>query len=311
LGERPIDLFLQGFKALGAEVEEREDIFYFRAKDKMLKGARIFFPFVSVTATETLMLAAVLATGETVLQNAALEPEIPLLADYLNACGAKIEGAGTPVITITGTAGKLLEARGKAYVTPPDRIEAGSFAILAALAGKEVKITRCEPAHMSALLAVLRRADVDFEVGKDSVTVFGGHKENSAYKLVSVRTHEYPGFPTDLQAPYAVFMTQASGEGTLLETIFDSRFQYVDALVRMGADITIMNPQKILVRGPKALSRKELEGPDLRAGLAYLIAAAVADGASTVNNAYIIDRGYERIEERLQKLGLPIKREQI
>jgi len=311
LGERPIDLFLQGFKALGAEVEEKESFFHFRAAGGKLKGARIFFPFVSVTATETLMLAAVLAQGETVLQNAALEPEIPILAAYLNACGAHIEGAGTPTITIQGTNGALLRANGRVFTVPPDRIEAGSFVILAALAGEEVEITGCEPAHLSALLALMRRADVDFKIGKDSITVFGGHKPNSAHKLISARTHEYPGFPTDLQAPYAVFMTQASGEGTLLETIFDSRFQYVDALVRMGADITVMNPQKILVRGPRGLTGKELEGPDLRAGLAYIIAASIAEGSSKINNAYIIDRGYERIEERLQKLGLNIKREKI
>jgi len=311
LGERPIDLFLQGFKALGAEVEEKDDLFHFKATSGKLKGARIFFPFVSVTATETLMLAAVLAEGETVLQNAAMEPEIPILAEYLNSCGANIAGAGTPTITIKGTGGTLLRANGKAFVTPPDRIEAGSFVILAALAGKKVKVSHCEPKHMSALLALLRRADVDFEVGKDFITVFGGNKENSAYKMVSARTHEYPGFPTDLQAPYALFMTQCSGEGTLLETIFDSRFQYVEALGLMGADITVMNPQKILIRGPRALSRKVLEGPDLRAGLAYLIAATVATGTSTINNAYVIDRGYERIEERLKKLGLNITREEI
>lgn len=311
LGERPIDLFLQGFRALGAEVEEKDELFHFRTAGKGLKGARIFFPFISVTATETLMLAAVLAEGETVLQNAALEPEIPILAGYLNACGARIEGAGTSTITIVGTGGRLLRAEGKPYVTPPDRIEAGSFAILAALAGKEIKISNCEPAHMGAVLAVLRRADVDFKVGDDFVTVYGGHKPNSAYKLVSVRTHEYPGFPTDLQAPYAVFMTQASGEGTLLETIFDGRFRYADDLIRMGADITVMNPHKILVRAPRALSRKALESPDLRGGLAYLIAATVAEGTSTVSSAYLIDRGYARIEERLQKLGLNIKREKI
>ena len=311
LGERPIDLFLQGFRALGAEVEEKDELFYFYTKGKALVGARIFFPFVSVTATETLMLAAVLAHGQTVLQNAAMEPEIPILAHYLNTCGADIEGAGTPTITIEGTGGTLLRAGGKPFVVPPDRIEAGSFAILAALAAKEVMLKGCEPKHMAALLAVLRRADVDFEVGKDFVRVMGGTKPNSAYKMISARTHEYPGFPTDLQAPYAVFMSQASGEGTLLETIFDSRFQYVDALVRMGADITVMNPQKILVRGPRRLTSKTLEGPDLRAGLAYIVAAAVAEGTSTINNAYLVDRGYESIEERLSKIGLNIKREAV
>ena len=311
LGERPIDLFLQGFRAMGAEVEEKDDLFHFKAPGGTLKGARMFFPFVSVTATETMMLAATLAKGETVLQNAAMEPEIPILAEYLNSCGAHIEGAGTSTITIKGTGGALLRAGGKAFTVPPDRIEAGSFCLLAALAGKEVTVANCEPKHMQALLAVMRRADVDFEVGKDYVKVQGGTKPNSAYKLISARTHEYPGFPTDLQAPYAVFMTQASGEGTLLETIFDARFQYVEALALMGADITVMNPYKILIRGPRALSRKALEGPDLRAGLAYIIAAAVAEGTSTITGAYVIDRGYEHIEQRLQKLGLNIRREEI
>jgi UDP-N-acetylglucosamine 1-carboxyvinyltransferase len=307
LGERPIDLFLEGFKAMGASVEERDDLFVVTAMDKKLKGAHITFPFVSVTATETLMLAAVLAEGETMLENAAMEPEIPHLAEFLNSCGAHIEGAGTSVIKIAG--GGLLKAEGKAFVTPPDRIEAGSFVILAALAGREVTIKHCEPKHMGALITLLTRAGAPLEVGNDYIKVSAGEVPNSAFKLVSVRTHEYPGFPTDLQAPMAVFLSQASGEGTILETIFDGRFRYADDLVRMGADITVMNPHKILIKGPHALSRKELESPDLRGGLAYIIAAAVATGTSTISNAYVIDRGYEHIEERLQKLGLNIKRE--
>jgi UDP-N-acetylglucosamine 1-carboxyvinyltransferase len=306
LGERPIDLFLEGFKAMGAEFREENDLFHFRAPHKKLKGAHIFFPFVSVTATETLMLAAVLAQGETILENAAMEPEIPSLAHYLNACGAHIEGAGTSVIRITG--GDLLQADGRMYVTPPDRIEAGSFVILAALAGKDVTVTHCDPSHMSALLTILRRAGVEFTVGEHFVRVHD-HRANSHFKLTSVRTHEYPGFPTDLQAPMSVFMTQCTGEGTLLETIFDGRFRYVDDLINMGGDITVMNPHKILVRGPKHLTKKELDSPDLRAGLAYIIAATVASGTSIINNAYVIDRGYERVEERLQKIGLNIKRE--
>lgn len=307
LGERPIDLFLQGFRAMGAEVKEEEELFHLTATGGKLTGAKIFFPFISVTATETLMLAAVLAEGETVLMNAAMEPEIPWLAEYLNACGADITGAGTSTITIKG--GGLLRTGGKPCVILPDRIEAGSFMILAALAGKEVKISHCEPEHIGALLTLFRRAGVDMDVGKDYVTV-RGTKPNSEYKLVSARTHEYPGFPTDLQAPYALFMTQCTGEGTLLETIFDGRFRYTDELVRMGAKVTVMNPHKILVRGPRELSRKDLEGPDLRAGLAYILAATIATGTSTVRNAYVIDRGYEHIEERLQKLGLNIKREE-
>ncbi|HEY5383181.1 MAG TPA: UDP-N-acetylglucosamine 1-carboxyvinyltransferase [Candidatus Paceibacterota bacterium] len=307
LGERPIDLFFEGYKAMGASVEEKDDLFVVNAAKNKLKGAHIIFPFVSVTATETLMLAAVLAKGETVLENTAMEPEIPYLAEFLNSCGAHIEGAGTSTIKIIG--GDLLKANGAAFKTPPDRVEAGSFVILAALAGKEVTIKNCEPKHMGALLTLMRRAGVPLEVGSDYVTVRAGDVPNDQFTLVSVRTHEYPGFPTDLQAPMAVLLSQSSGEGTILETIFDSRFRYVDDLVRMGADITVMNPHKILIKGPRGLSRKELESPDLRGGLAYIIAATVATGTSTIDNAYVIDRGYAHIEERLQKLGLNIRRE--
>jgi UDP-N-acetylglucosamine 1-carboxyvinyltransferase len=307
LGERPIDLFLDGFKAMGASVEEKGDLFVVTASGKKLSGAHIIFPFISVTATETLMLAAVLAEGETILENAAMEPEIPHVAEFLNSCGAHIEGAGTSTIKIVG--GELLKANGAAFKTPPDRIEAGSFVLLAALAGKEVTIKNCEPKHVGALLTLIKRAGVPLEVGNNYIKVRAGDMPNERYKLVSVRTHEYPGFPTDLQAPMAVFLSQSTGEGTILETIFDGRFRYADDLVRMGADITVMNPHKILIKGPRALSRKELESPDLRGGLAYIIAAAVATGTSTIDNAYVIDRGYAHIEERLQKLGLNIKRE--
>ncbi|MGH7141501.1 MAG: UDP-N-acetylglucosamine 1-carboxyvinyltransferase [Minisyncoccia bacterium] len=308
LGERPIDLFLEGFKAMGCEVEEPngDDVFSIRAPHG-LKGARIFFPLVSVGATETLMLAAVLAYGETVLQNCAMEPEIVALAEFLNVCGADISGMGTPTMRIVGRAGVPLRAGRKTFGTPPDRIEAGSFIILGALAGKEVRVENCEPTRLGALLALLSRAGVPLEVGDTSVTVRG----KKSYASVSVRTHEYPGFPTDLQAPMAVFLTQAEGEATLLETVFDGRFRYVDDLVRMGADITVMNPHRILLRGPKPLERKDLESPDIRGGLAYLIAASVAEGRSTVRNAYLIDRGYERIEERLKNIGLNIKRETV
>jgi UDP-N-acetylglucosamine 1-carboxyvinyltransferase len=301
LGERPIDLFLQGFRALGATVEEKGDLFTISGT---LTGARIFFPSISVTATETLMLAATLAEGTTELLNAAMEPEIGSLAEYLNACGAHIEGAGTPTLTIIGTGGKLLRTNGKPYVVPPDRIETGSFVLLAALAGESVRVTRCEPTHIGALLTLLRRAGVKLEVGEDYIAVKGG----GPYQAVSVRTHEYPGFATDLQAPMAVFLTQCEGEATILETIFDGRFRYADDLVRMGADITVMNPHKILIKGPRKLTDKQLESPDLRGGLAYIMAAAVAEGTSTIDNAYLIDRGYERIEQRLQALGLNIKR---
>ncbi|MEI7720270.1 MAG: UDP-N-acetylglucosamine 1-carboxyvinyltransferase [bacterium] len=304
LGERAIDLFLSGFKAMGAKVEEEESYFKIRAQGGKLHGARITFPLVSVTGTETLMMAAVLAEGETVLENAAMEPEVGYLANYLNSCGAHIAGAGTPTIRVVG--GGLLHAGGKPFVVPPDRIETGSFAILAALAGSDITITNCNPSWLEVPLALLRQAGVSVETTANSIRVRG---RAEPYTMVSVRTHEYPGFPTDLQAPMAVFMSQCVGEGSILETIFDGRFRYVDDLVVMGADMAVMNPHRVFIRGPKKLSRKNLESPDLRGGLAYLLAATVAEGTSVVDNAYLIDRGYEHIEERLRALGLDIARE--
>lgn len=302
LGERAIDLFLSGFRAMGAVVEEQDS--YFKISATKLKGAEIVFPLVSVTGTETLMMAAVLAEGTTVLKNAAMEPEIGDLAFYLNECGAKITGAGTPTIVIEG--GGLLKTNGITYDTPPDRIETGSFAILAALAGEDITITHCRPDWVEVPLALLRQAGVNIEVGRDTIRI---KKTDTPYTMVSVRTHEYPGFATDLQAPMAVFMSQCQGEGSILETIFDGRFRYVEDLVVMGADMTVMNPHRVLVRGPKKLTKKTLQSPDLRGGLAYVLAATVAEGTSTIENAYLIDRGYERIEDRLSKLGLTITRE--
>lgn len=304
LGERSIDLFLNGFKAMGAHVLEDDSFFKIEASGGKLRGAHITFPLVSVTGTETLMMAAVLAEGETVLQNAAMEPEVGYLADYLNACGAHIEGAGTTTIRIVG--GGLLHAAGAPFVVPPDRIEAGSFAILAALAGSDVVITHCNPAWLEVPLALLKQAGVNVETTQTTIRI---RSSTLPYKMVSVRTHEYPGFPTDLQAPMAVFMSQCQGEGSILETIFDGRFRYVDDLVVMGADMTVMNPHRVFIRGPKEFTRKNLESPDLRGGLAYLLAATVAKGTSTIDNAYLIDRGYEHIEERLSVLGLHITRE--
>ncbi|HVV39123.1 MAG TPA: UDP-N-acetylglucosamine 1-carboxyvinyltransferase [Candidatus Paceibacterota bacterium] len=305
LGERSIDLFLAGFRAMGAEVEETESYFKIHSAGP-LKGATIAFPLVSVTGTETLMMAAVLAQGETLLKNAAMEPEIAYLAQFLNSCGAKIEGAGTSTIRIRG--GGLLRAGDKTFVVPPDRIETGSLAIFAALAGDDITITKCDPSWLEVPLELLRQAGVKMDIGPNSIRIT---KSDMPYKMVSVRTHEYPGFPTDLQAPMAVFMSQCQGEGSILETIFDGRFRYVDDLAVMGADLHVMNPHRVLVRGPRRLTRKNLQSPDLRGGLAYLLAATVAEGTSTIDNAYLIDRGYAHIEERLQKLGLNIKRETV
>src|SRR3989338_8877508 len=304
IGARPIDIFLDGFTKLGAKVVERDGWYTIVAPRGGLRGATIRFVSPSVTATETLMMAAVLAKGKTVLKNVALEPEIEILADFLNQCGARIQGAGT-TIEIIGT--PLLHDTGKTYKTPPDRIEAGSFLILGALAAKDMLITDCEPAHVEALIDVLELAGISVEVGNGTLRVKSG-KHPSHFKSFDIKTHEYPGFPTDLQAPIVAFLTQVSGRALVFETIFEGRLSYVPELVRMGADIQVCDPHRVIVRGPTALSGHELEIPDLRAGLAYLIAAIVAKGESVIHNVYTIDRGYEQIEERLLGIGVDIRR---
>ncbi len=305
IGARPIDLFLSGFQKMGARIKEDGKTYEIIAPQGKLKGAAIFFRKPSVTATETLMMAGVLARGTTVLKNAAMEPEIVALAEFLNACGAKIEGAGTAKVTIRGTG--LLSGK-KPFVTPPDRIEAGSFLILAALAAEDLTITNCNPAQSESLIEHLRAAGVPIEVGKNKIRV---RNENGSPRILTsldVKTHEYPGFPTDLQAPIAVLLTQAAGSSLVFETIFEGRFRYVDALLKMGAKIEVCDPHRVIISGATPLRGRTLLSPDLRAGLAYIIAALVAEGESVIHNVYTIDRGYERIEERLQKIGADIKR---
>lgn len=311
LGQRPIDLFLNGFEAMGARVVEEkdgdDDIFHFTVPGKKLHGADIFFSLVSVTATETLMMAAVLADGTTTLRNAAMEPEIESVANFLNSCGAKITGAGTPTITIHG--GALLSTGGRIYHTLPDRIETGSFLILGALTARDLTIEGCVPEHVDALIALLEQSGVSITRGKNFLKISNNTKPSSEWKAANVKTHEYPGFATDLQAPMVVYLTQVSGESSVFETIFESRLNYTDDLVKMGANITMWNSNKVSIKGPTSLKDRELEGPDIRAGLAYVIAALVAHGTSTIDNIYYIDRGYEHLEERLQQLGANIRRE--
>ncbi len=302
IGPRPINLFLDGFVKMGASVTLEGDTY--RVTAQKLKGADILFEPISVTATETLMMAAVLAEGTTTLRNAAMEPEIADLAFYLNECGAKIAGAGTATITIEG--GGLLRANGKPYITPPDRIEAGTFVLLAALAGEKVKVNGCKPEQIAALTDLLRASGVEMQIGKDFIEVVGC----AAPRALDVRTAEYPEFATDLQPPMMVYLTQAHGHSELIETIWKGRLAYTADLVSMGARITLADSQHARIEGPAPLRAQELHSPDIRAGLAFLMAAAIAEGTSTIDNVYHIDRGYEHIEERLQKLGLNITRQQ-
>lgn len=305
IGARPIDLFLEGFQKMGATVKEKEGSYLVEAKNG-LKGTEIFFRNQSVGATETFMMAAVLAKGKTVLKNCAMEPEIVSLAEFLVSCGAKIKGAGTTTIEITG--GGKLRAKGKPYQTPPDRLETGSFLILGALAAKDLLIKNCEPEHVSALLEMLEYSGVKFEVGKKSIRVLGSTYANADLRAMNVKTHEYPGFSTDLQSPMVVFLTQALGESLVFETIFEGRLNYTAELVRMGADITMWDANRAMVKGPTPLKGRELESPDIRTGYAFVIAGIIARGETVIHNVYYIDRGYATIEKRLQNIGVHITR---
>jgi UDP-N-acetylglucosamine 1-carboxyvinyltransferase len=297
-GTRPIDVFLEGFKAMGAQVSLTDKHYVITAQQ--LKGATYFFPVVSVTGTESLMMTAVLAQGQTILRNAAMEPEIVALADYLNSVGAQINGAGTPIITING-----VESIGAStFQVMPDRIETGTFAILAAATKAQITITDCCPAHIESLLALFNHIGVPFEFDATSLTI----KPAGELQAASVKTHEYPGFPTDLQSPYTVLMTQANGMSLIHETIYDRRLLFTDMLTQMGADIIMCDPHRVVINGPTPLHGRRLTSPDLRAGMSMIIAGLIAEGRTEIDNIYQIDRGYEHIDERLRQLGADIQR---
>lgn len=296
--KRPIDLFLDGFKKFGAEIKNKNDDYHLKAKK--LTGCEFFFPIISVTATESLMMTAVLAEGATILKNCALEPEIKSLADYLNSQGAKIHGAGTPTIVIKGV--KKIKA-GKFNIIP-DRIETGSFAIMAAATRSEITIKKCQPENILILLNIFNQIGVPFSKGKDWIKI----KPAKNILPYNIKTHEYPGFPTDLQSPFTVLMTQAKGPSLIHETIYDRRLLYTDMLMQMGADITMCDPHRVVVNGPSKLYGKKLTSPDIRAGIGLIIAAMIAKGKTEIDNIYQIDRGYENIVGRLKKLGANIKR---
>jgi len=305
IGLRPVDLFLESFEKMGALAQEENEQIKISAKDG-LKGAEIFFRKQSVTATESAMMAATLAEGEVVLKNAAMEPEIVHLAKFLNEAGADIVGAGTSTITIKGNSGRPLQAK-HSYTVPPDRIEAGSFMALAAVVGKDIYIENCLPQEMEAVLEYYSYIGLNFEIGKSHVRI-KDNPDSSELQMRDFATHEYPGFPTDMQAPTVAAMTQISGEAFVFESIFADRFGYVDSLRLMGADIVQLDTRNILVKGPRLLHGRTLRSIDIRAGLAYIIAAASAEGDSKIENVFHIDRGYADIEQRLETIGLDIKR---
>lgn len=297
---RPIDLFLEGFKALGAEVEIGKNFYHIKAKK--LRACDFFFTTATVTGTQSMIMTACLAEGTTILRNCAMEPEIEALVDYLNKQGAKIKGAGSPTITIKGV--KKLSA-GICNIIP-DRIEAGSFAILAAASNSEIKINKCQPEHLLSLLAVFDKIGVNYEKGKNYIKILKSEKIIAR----DLKTHEYPGFSTDLQSPYVVLMTQAKGSCLIQENIYDRRLIWTDMLSQMGANIVMCDPHRVVVNGPSKLYAKKLISPDIRAGIALVIAALIAEGVTEIDNIYQIDRGYEKLDKRLKSLGANIVREE-
>lgn len=297
IGARPVNLHIKALQDLGAHVELNSG--YVEAKAKKLKGADIYFDISTVTGTENIMMAAVLAEGTTVLNNAACEPEIVNLADVLKGMGAKISGAGTDVITIEGvTSLKPTEAS-----IIPDRIEAGTFMIAAGMTRGEINILGCDSSHLEALINKLR------DTGMKITPIKGGLKVSSGKKITSVdvKTLPYPGFATDLQAQMMAYMSIGSGLSVINETVFENRFMHVSELLRMGADIVIQGSSAI-VRGVPKLRGAQTMATDLRASASLLLAALVAEGTTEISRVYHIDRGYEGIEKKFSALGADIKR---
>ena len=295
IGARPINLHLKGFELLGAKVTEEDNHFIIEA-DK-LKGNNIYLDFPSVGATINIMLAAVKAKGKTVIDNAAQEPEIVNIATFLNNMGAKIKGAGTSTITITGV--KYLHSCFHEVI--PDRIEAGTYLIIGALLGNNLKIDNMIPNHLEALTAKLKESGVDMEIGLDNIIV----NKMSEYKPIEIKTLVYPGFATDLQQVMATFLTQCNGKSTIEETIYENRFGHIKYLQKMGANIKVTD-RTAMIQGPTKLKGEEVTATDLRAGAAMVIAGLLAKGETKINEIEHILRGYENIVEKLQAVGASI-----
>ncbi|MGK2741416.1 UDP-N-acetylglucosamine 1-carboxyvinyltransferase [Tepidicaulis sp. LMO-SS28] len=300
IGARPVDLYIKGLEKMGCEIDLAEGYVIARAPKGGLKGAVIRSPLVSVGATHTLMMAATLANGVTVLENAAREPEVADLADCLNAMGAKIEGAGTSSIRIEG----VKKLGGTTHHVLPDRIETGSYAMAAAMTGGEVTLTGTRPDTIEAALTVMRAAGVEARVKGDEITV---RRNGSRLQAVDVVTQVYPGFPTDLQAQFMALMTLAEGDTEITETIFENRFMHVQELARVGANISL-HGDKAIVHGVEKLKGAPVMASDLRASAALIIAGLAAEGETIINRVYHLDRGFERIEDKLGLCGADIQR---
>jgi UDP-N-acetylglucosamine 1-carboxyvinyltransferase len=298
IGSRPVDLHIKGLQDMGAEIEVSNG--YIHAKAKRLKGARLVMDIVTVTGTENLMMAAALADGTTIIENAAREPEVIDLANFINAMGGKVSGAGTDTIEIEG----VEKLHGTRYRVLPDRIETGTYLVAAAITGGSIKVKDTAPHLLDAVIEKLREAGAKIELGDDWISL---DMEGRRPKAVNIRTAPYPAFPTDMQAQFAALNTIAEGTSTVVETVFENRFMHVQELKRMGADIEIEGNTAI-IRGTDKLTSAPVMATDLRASASLIIAGLVASGETEVQRIYHIDRGYENIEEKLALLGAKIRR---
>ncbi len=298
IGARPVNLHIDGLRAMKAEIVVEEG--YIKARAKRLRGARIFMDMVSVTGTENLLMAATLADGVTVIENAAREPEVVDLADYLSRMGARIEGAGTDTITVEG----VERLRGCEHTVLPDRIEAGTFLVGAAMTGGRVRCVDVAPASMDAVLAKLREAGAELTISDSMVAL---EMDGARPRPVDIHTAPHPGFPTDMQAQFMAMNSIADGTSTLVETIFENRYMHVQEMQRMGADIRLEGNTAI-VSGVESITGAPVMATDLRASAGLILMALVARGETVVDRVYHIDRGYERIEEKLSQLGARIQR---
>ncbi len=298
IGARPINLHLKGFELLGAKITEEENHFIIEAEK--LKGNNIYLDFPSVGATINIMLAAVKAKGKTIIDNAAQEPEIVNIATFLNNMGAKIKGAGTSTITITGV--KYLHSCFHEVI--PDRIEAGTYLVIASLLGRELKIDNMIPSHLEALIAKLTEAGVEMEIGLDNIIIH----EPKPYRAIDIKTLVYPGFATDLQQIMAPFLTQCKGRSSIEETIYENRFQNIPELDKMGANTQIRKDnRKVVIRGKTPLKGAKVTATDLRGGASLLVAGLIAEGVTTIDNISYILRGYDEIVEKLTAVGAKIE----
>ncbi|WMT29448.1 UDP-N-acetylglucosamine 1-carboxyvinyltransferase [Bacillus aerius] len=301
LGPRPIDQHIKGFEALGAEVTNEQGAIYLRAKK--LVGARIYLDVVSVGATINIMLAAVLAEGKTVIENAAKEPEIIDVATLLASMGAKIKGAGTDVIRIEG----VESLHGCRHSIIPDRIEAGTFLIAGAAMGDEVVLDNVIPTHLESITAKLREMGFTIETSNDQMLIVG---RNEGLKPVDIKTLVYPGFPTDLQQPMTALLTKAKGTSVVTDTIYSARFKHIDELRRMGANMKVEG-RSAIITGQTQLQGAKVKASDLRAGACLVVAGLMADGVTEITGLEHIDRGYSMLEEKLEGLGATIWREKL